>query len=216
VIDRIRKLKSEGKTTYEIMELTETSKSTVEKYVPKKQSEYQPEYVITNLWTEEDTEYIIEYYPTTSVIDMAYQLGMTKNQVTARVNSLMEMGYLERKKNIGYPWTIEEEEYLIENYGRLSIDDVALALGLKKRQISAKLTLLRQSGINVNRRQTAPEKWNDTERQFITDNYHKYTVEEIAELLGKQATVTKSQIARMLQKGLIERKGKGNWKIRKG
>lgn len=98
-IDEIRKLYSEGDLTQcAVAEILGISPNTVMKYTRDIEKAKRPyDLKATKMWSDEDTQYIIDFYPISTVKDLAYALDMTINQVQSRIYYLQNLGFIERK-----------------------------------------------------------------------------------------------------------------------
>lgn len=88
----------EGLTQRQISEKTGVSTNTIAKYVKHYKRKREPlKLNQSDLWSMEEIEYLIEWYPYDTRQDLAYALDKTFNQVRAKVQYLMREGLLERK-----------------------------------------------------------------------------------------------------------------------
>lgn len=209
----MRNLRKEGRQVQEIAEMVGVCQDTVSRHTrginPPK---YQPEYRTTKLWSEEEIEYLIEYYPNTTMVDLALQLGKTRNQVMSRVIGLIDMGYVDRKYPPKHTWTEEEINYIVENYGKAPREEVAKALGLEVNQITSKAVSLRKAGYKIGRMTSKKELWSEEQLEYLIKSHPTKSGREIAEHIGKNIGAVNTQIKRLIDKGVLQSKGKGRWR----
>ena len=209
----IQKLRDSGKTILEVAEMLEIAPSTVTKY--SRISKYQYEYQVTDLWNEEDTEYIIAYYPYNTLKELAYALDKTQNQVTSKVGSLINGGYLKRKKQQAqYYWTPETEQYIVDNYGKQTNKEIGAHLNVEPRAVTAKIKHLRVKGFDLpihKIHKAPPANWTDKEVAFLKAHYHDYTRRQMMKILGKSNIQIQSKVRTLVQNKELLPKEKGRY-----
>ena len=93
------------------------------------------------------------------------------------------MGDRERKR-----WTQEEKEFLINNYSKYSLQEMAEVLGRSICSVKCEAT---KHHVKSNR------FWTEEEVQFIEDHYGDLTIKQIAKRLGRDYTSVGNKINRM-------------------
>lgn len=167
----------------------------------------------TSLWDKEDIQYIIDFYSVSTLSDLAYALDKTKNQVTSKVALLQSQGKLGRKNTKGiHIWTAEEEEYILDNYGKTSKSAMLRHLKTTSAQLDSKVILMRQKGIPVPLTRNAALGWTESNLKYLKDHYKNCTRKEIAHELGLRESTVSSKIQKLLLRGELTRKGKGTQK----
>ena len=85
-------------------------------------------------------------------------------------------------------WTEEERDYLIQNYNKYSLQEMAEILGRSVCSVKCEAT---KHHVKSNR------FWTDEEVEFIEDHYGDMTIKEIARKLGKDCVAVNNKITRM-------------------
>ena len=116
-------------------------------------------------WLEEEMDFLRENYGKMSCEDMARQLGRTHDSVRSKISVL----------GLGLPvWEQSKVDYLIKNYYNKSMKKIARDLGLTVLFLSVKVTelgLQRKDG------------WDEDEDEFLIENFNRYEIREMAEIL---------------------------------
>jgi len=79
-------------------------------------------------------------------------------KVLGKSYSSVYMKLKKRKKNY---WSVEEDRFIIENYPRMSVREIADALGRSKTSVSSKIRELRKKGKIKNRGYPMPKYLHD-------------------------------------------------------
>ncbi len=93
----VRLCTEDGLTNKEISKTLGIHPNTTAKYLRGVKSKKRNFSWETNLWPEEETRYVVDYYHTSTLMELAYALDKTKNQVISRVATLQSVGILELK-----------------------------------------------------------------------------------------------------------------------
>ena len=80
-------------------------------------------------------------------------------------------------------WKQEELNYLIENSKEKSVKEIALKLDRSEKAVRNRLSILNISLIDVKKIQF--KIWTQEEIDFLKNNYFKYTVKELSEILQR-------------------------------
>ena len=136
-------------------------------------------------WTVAEEEFLKKEYGKKQAEDVARELGRSKSSVCSHAAGMGLDGRPNR-------WTKEEEDFLRDNYLEMGADAVAEKLG---RTASAIHTKIREVG--GGRESIGPRvDWDDTEIEFLRENYQEMSWELLEEKLGrtKQAISARAQI----------------------
>lgn len=80
-------------------------------------------------------------------------------------------------------FTKNEIDFIIKNYGKISKLDIAKALNRSHGSISSKISnLVGSKNMNYN---YSISKWSEVDKQFLIDNYTKYTYKEFSKIMLK-------------------------------
>lgn len=88
-------------------------------------------------------------------------------------------------------WSVEEDQWLIDNYGIKTIDECAKYLGRSARSIQTRATSLGVTNLNYR------ECWSVDEIKWLTDNYNKFTKEELSQYLNRPLEGVRSKLIRL-------------------
>lgn len=86
------------------------------------------------LWTEEEIQFLIDNHKSMTTEELANALGKTFNGIYSKSKRLR----LDRMSN----WTIEQDDYLLKNFGNRSIESIMEYLNKNKRQIKYRMEQL--------------------------------------------------------------------------
>lgn len=106
-------------------------------------------------------------------------------------------------------WTKEEVQYLIDNYGKKSLKDLAKHIGRPYTVVNSKVQYLKKRG-KITRKNEARSKngnkgyinWEEKD-PFIINNYHSMTGQQIAEILGVKYPTLMNRIRKLKKEGRI-------------
>ena len=121
-------------------------------------------------WSEEEIDYLRNNYSKVETKELCKKLNRTHNAIRSRASKL-------NLKRPSLLWTKEEDEYLEKNCKEKSIKEMSDFLGRTANAIEARMRL---HGLIKPTR----VKWDDKKVEFLTDNYNKMSLEEIAETIG--------------------------------
>lgn len=110
-----------------------------------------------------------------------------------------------------YGWTKQQEQFLIENAGKISVSKIAKKIGKGVDTTEKKLKRLRKSGAidPVDLKAKYSERtWPAEHEQFIIDNHKKMTIEQMSKSLGKTHDAVHHRISKLIREGRLERKVK--------
>ena len=123
-----------------------------------------------NGYTDGDIRYIVENYTKYTNKEMADHLGKSENSI----------GYVRRKLNLikqpHKPWSLEEEDYLRNNYLKMSSDEIANELKRTVHSIDAKC-----ADLNLIKH----EAWSDEEIDYLINHYIEMEYDEIGRNIGR-------------------------------
>jgi len=144
----------------------------------------------SNKWSEEQLQLLKDNYRKLSRVKLSKLINQSENNIR---NKLIELKLVtnENKKTCKNPrddqWTLEEENYLIENYNKINVNVM--------------VDHLNKSSINIHRkikRLNIPKKsFNKIDDEVLKNNFNKCSFAELKKMLpGK----SEKQITRRLQK----------------
>lgn len=154
-------------------------------------------------WTPEDEQVLIDNYPDKkSVRELAQLLGRTEISIANRIHLLRGKGLInpERKVIINRvgAWTPEETLFLVENYNKLSFDELTKYLGRSKTSITDKVHALKVRSDMTNINKPRPESWTAADKDFLWDNYYSMSVDELSEKLGRSKHAIQQMFYRLI------------------
>lgn len=174
----------------------------------------------TRNWTPREDQFLIQNYDKRSIKEIAEAIGKTKESVHNRKNILRRKGIPEvqgppikdknaYQRNNGI---IQNNQFIIQNYDKLSIKEIAEALGKSKATIFNRIQSLRKKNVkevlgSPKRDQNAYQRkhnWTPEEDQFIIQNYYKLPIIKIGEALGKTRMATYGRVRTLREKGAKE------------
>ncbi|EFS4423048.1 AsnC family protein [Salmonella enterica] len=91
-------------------------------------------------------------------------------------------------------WTKEESDFLVKNYGIISVADIAVATGRTTRAVEGKIALLRGKGIPPSRKNSPLTQ---KEKSFIRDNRYLMSASRMAKILGRHEMTIRKVARRM-------------------
>lgn len=107
-------------------------------------------------------------------------------------------------------WTKKEEQFLIDNYGKIPIGEIAKKLNLDYMRTNAKIQYLRKAGI-INRENRARGKYTKSEKinwkdkePYILENHNKISLYKIAAKLGVKYVTLCKHMRKMREEGRLE------------
>lgn len=143
--------------------------------------------MVRKIWDDEQVEYLIEHYPTTTVTELTKHLPFTDNQIRKKASLL---GLKKSSDSYVYTkWTDEEVELLKVNYFNMTASELVGLFNNKfsEQQIRNKLHKLKLHKTNT---------WTIEEEQYLIDNHKSMSVEEMHH--AKLSRFTVSAITRKL------------------
>jgi hypothetical protein len=137
-------------------------------------------------WTASELRILKKRYPEKGAKYVSKRTGHPVPSVVAKANVLgIRSGSIQR-------WTQFEINYLLKNYGKKPVDSIARSLKRNIQSVDNKARLLK---IHI----PAPKKWSEEDfiklRELWTDK--KYSIDEVAEKLGKTRAATHFQAWKM-------------------
>lgn len=129
---------------------------------------------------ENEIDYIVENYPTMSVVKIAENVGCSE----ARIYSFARQLDL-KKASSEILWTDGEIEFLKNNLA-MSYDDLSKKLNKSDGRIKKKM---KELGL----KKMPPSKWTAEEDQILIDNIEKVTLGQLNSLLGKSNAVIRTR-----------------------
>lgn len=127
-------------------------------------------------WTAQEERYILKWYRTYSITQIANELGRTARSVGARARMLGLYADIPKR------WTKEEIDFVRKNYCTMSYDEVAQKLGRTRKGVVKLLT-------NLNLRRHAIHRWTNKDKVYLRVSYGKTSSDIITKRLGISKTV---------------------------
>ena len=128
-----------------------------------------------NFWTEEETN-ILREHAGENPLDIMRMVP--RHSKTAVINKMQKLGLEYQKNNPKLPvvWTEEEEQFLLENYGKVSIQKMASQFGKSVGTIAKKA---KELGLHMRRKNS----WTEAELEILRENCSKEKLAKVHELL---------------------------------
>lgn len=138
-------------------------------------------------WSEDEIKFFKENYLTMSNGEIADSLNRTYGSVSAKSADLLAIKEVpgNRPHKMVSGFTEKEEQFIIDNHGRMSTRDMGEKLDRSLASISARIHVLRKRGVNLPISHHRVTTWTPEEEQFLIENAQKLSVSAIAEALGK-------------------------------
>src|SRR5690349_21265669 len=77
-------------------------------------------------WTDAETRYLVNHYATDTLHAIAAHLGRPFESVQIKSYALQKAGLVSKhKRAYNPPWSEDDEDYLNDNFGRLSDETIA-------------------------------------------------------------------------------------------
>lgn len=171
-----------------------------------------------HVWTEEETNFLKENYKKMKVSAIAKALGVTEQSVKSRAkilkiqaswSSKQERRRLVNKINsMAKRWTVEETEYLKNNYDKVSMEEMIKKIGKTASAINGKIRSLKLQGLlnsrqlplNLEKKSANRERWTISETKYLKNNINIKPIAEICKELGRGENSVKSKLNRMRMK----------------
>lgn len=136
--------------------------------------------------THEELEIIKkDYEEGKSLVETARRLNRSYWTIWTAINRLIKNGEV-RKRKINKPYTKKEDSFIIKNYERMKIEEIAKVLGRSKRSVENRIRKLREEGL-IGRKTRA---LTNEEKIKIFEMLKEKSLYHIANELGvKQPTV---------------------------
>lgn len=151
-------------------------------------------------WTEEEEEYVKQYYETEGAIAVSEVLGMSPSQVQYKAKLL---GLTKPKADSTY-----NKLFIIKNHKKMSRNEIAEALGLSYSGVLYYLRLLKKEGKISNplvlRDDSPSKKWSEAEADYLSKHYPTTTTIEVAEALGRSENAVSMKAYKM---GIKKKRG---------
>lgn len=127
-------------------------------------------------WTEQEERYILNWYRTYSITQIANELGRSARAVGVRARLLGLYAEIPKR------WTKEEINFIKKNYRTMRYDEIAKKLGRTRKGVVKLLT-------NLNLRRHAIHRWTNKDKVYLRVSYGKISSDIIAQRLGISKTV---------------------------
>jgi transposase len=98
---------------------------------------------------------------------------------------------------MAYGWTKEQEQYLIDNYGKESQRDMSKKLGKSRSTIGNKVKQLQSQGLLNHKPKRTRGLWTEEEQQYLEENIMTMTLDEIAKALDRSYTTIQQRAAKI-------------------
>lgn len=133
-------------------------------------------------WTEEEVEYLKANYLTMTANEIAVNLGKSSaHAVHAKANKL-------NLKKLEIIMTEEKKQFVLDNYSKLSVDEISEILGVTKKNIF---------DYAHSKRLKSKKYYTDDEIEYIAANISKKSYDDIAKKLGRTKRSLKDKLAEL-------------------
>ena len=131
-------------------------------------------------WTQEEDSFIIDSVATMNDAQIGKLLDRTRKAITHRRHKL-GLENLRSPKSSMKKWSPEEDQFLIDNYGKMTYSEMVeflpgrttQAIEIRKKYVNDRLD-------NPRNRKSSGDQWLEEEDTFIIANYGKLTYAEMA------------------------------------
>ena len=98
-------------------------------------------------WTAEEELYLIKNYGKKTPTEIGERLNRKGGAISCKITQLRGKGLIE--KRIAKIWNEVESEFITENYGLVSLDEMARRLGVEKTQLSSRIRFMKEQGYPI-------------------------------------------------------------------
>ena len=132
-------------------------------------------------WSETEVDYLKKYFEALETKDVAEALGLSINQVWYKASQL---GLKKLNKND----TAYKRTFIIENYNKMSRDEIAKFLGMTYSGVSYYVRVLKKEGLIIETDKSGNEMvvgWTEEDIDYLVKHYPTANNKEMAKTLGK-------------------------------
>ena len=132
-------------------------------------------------WSETEVDYLKKYFEALETKDVAEALGLSINQVWYKASQL---GLKKLNKND----TAYKRMFIIENYNKMSRDEIAKFLGMTYSGVSYYVRVLKKEGLIIETDESGNEMvvgWTEEDIDYLIKHYPTANNKEMAKTLGK-------------------------------
>ena len=136
---------------------------------------------VHNCWSDAEVDYLKKYYESIEIKDVAEALGLSINQVWYKASQL---GLKKLNKND----TAYKRTFIIENYNKMSRDEIAKFLGMTYSGVSYYVRVLKKEGLIIETDESGNEMvvgWTEEDIDYLIKHYPTANNKEMAKTLGK-------------------------------
>ncbi len=140
-------------------------------------------------WTPAEDDYLREWFRKKTALEIANSLGRTEPSIKQRALKALSLPRT-RMSSHGPRWTLEEDSFLTEKYGRIRTKDVAAALGRTVASIHSRalvLGLTRRTDRGPNR------PWSKDDESYVLASYGMAALNELAFALRRTPTAIRNR-----------------------
>ena len=98
-------------------------------------------------WTAEEELYLIKNYGKKTPTEIGKQFNRRAGAISCKITQLRKKGLI--KERIAKIWNEVESEFITENYGLVSLDEMARQLGVEKTQLSSRIRFMKEQGYPI-------------------------------------------------------------------
>ena len=132
-------------------------------------------------WSETEVDYLKKYFEALETKDVAEALGLSITQVWYKASQL---GLKKLNKND----TAYKRTFIIENYNKMSRDEIAKFLGMTYSGVSYYVRVLKKEGLIIETDESGNEMvvgWTEEDIDYLVKHYPTANNKEMAKTLGK-------------------------------
>ena len=132
-------------------------------------------------WSEAEVDYLKKYFEALETKDVAEALGLSINQVWYKASQL---GLKKLNKND----TAYKRTFIIDNYNKMSRDEIAKFLGMTYSGVSYYVRVLKKEGLIIETDESGNEMvvgWTEEDIDYLIKHYPTANNKEMAKTLGK-------------------------------
>ena len=136
---------------------------------------------VHHCWSDAEVDYLKKYYESIEIKDVAEALGLSINQVWYKASQL---GLKKLNKND----TAYKRTFIIENYNKMSRDEIAKFLGMTYSGVSYYVRVLKKEGLIIETDESGNEMvvgWTEEDIDYLIKHYPTANNKEMAKTLGK-------------------------------
>jgi len=148
--------------------------------------------------------FIIENFHKMSQTDIIRRSGRSRNYVRKRISELLHSGLISLDKEPD-PALQEKEQYIIDNYSRMTLKEIADRIEVPYKKTRRILARLNKEG-RIEFKRTTVDRKTDDKIEFIVKNHKTMSREDLAHNIGESLRWVKRQISNLQKSNKLEKK----------